>query len=94
MLGLYELYLSAISSLNLSFLLPIGIGVIIGGSLFLFLINILFKFVKSYTYFGIIGFILGSIFVIYPGFSFDITGFISIIILILSFIIALKLSKK
>ena len=78
MLGLYELYLSAISSLNLSFLLPIGIGLIIGGSLFLFLINFLFKFVKSYTYFGIIGFILGSIFVIYPGFTFDMQGIISV----------------
>lgn len=94
MLGLYELYLSAISSLNLSFLLPVGIGLIIGGTLFLFLINILFKFVKSYTYFGIIGFILGSIFVIYPGFSFDVTGFTSIVILIASFILGLTLSQK
>lgn len=93
LLGLYELYLSAISSLNLSFLLPIGIGLIIGGTLFLFLINILFKFVKSYTYFGIIGFILGSIFVIYPGFTFDIQGIISIALLVISFIVGLKLSK-
>lgn len=94
MLGLYELYLSAVSSLNLSFLLPIGIGLIIGGSLFLFLINILFKFVKSYTYFGIIGFILGSIFVIYPGFTFDIQGFASFTLLVFSFILGLKLAKK
>lgn len=93
MLGLYELYLSAISSLNLSFLLPIGIGLIIGGSLFLFLINFLFKFVKSYTYFGIIGFILGSIFVIYPGFTFDMQGIISVVLLVVSFILGLKLSK-
>lgn len=93
LLGLYQIYLSAISSLNLSFLLPIGIGLLIGGTLFLCLINFLFKFVKSYTYFGIIGFILGSIFVIYPGFSFDIRGTLSIIILVISFIIGLKLSK-
>jgi len=93
MLGLYELYLSAVSSLNLSFLLPIGIGLLIGGTLFLFLINFLFKFVKSYTYFGIIGFILGSIFVIYPGFTFDIHGIFSIGLLVASFIVGLKLSK-
>lgn len=93
MLGLYELYLSAISSLNLSILLPIGIGLIIGGILFLFLINILFKFIKSYTYFGIIGFILGSIFVIYPGFTFDMQGIFSIGLLVASFIVGLKLSK-
>lgn len=94
MLGLYELYLSAISSLNLSILLPIGIGLIIGGTLFLFLINVLFKFVKSYTYFAIIGFILGSVFVIYPGFTLNIEGFFSIVLLIFSFNIGLNLSKK
>lgn len=93
MLGLYQIYLSAISSLNLSILLPMGIGLLIGGTLFLCLINFLFKFVKSYTYFGIIGFILGSIFVIYPGFSFDIHGIVSIVLLIICFITGLKLSK-
>ena len=93
MLGLYETYLSAISTLNLSILIPIGIGLFIGGILFLFLINFLFKFVKSYTYFGIIGFIIGSIFVIYPGFSFDVHGFISIVLLIISFYIGLMLSN-
>ena len=93
LLGLYQFYLSAITTLNLSFLLPIGIGLLIGGTLFLCLINFLFKFVKSYTYFAIIGFILGSIFVIYPGFSFDMRGLISIVILVISFILGLKLSK-
>ena len=93
LLGLYQIYLSAIASLNLSFLFPIGIGLLIGGTLFLCLINFLFKFVKSYTYFGIIGFILGSIFVIYPGFTFDIRGMLSIVLLIICFIIGLVLSK-
>lgn len=93
MLGLYQIYLSAISTLDLSVLLPIGFGLLIGGTLFLFLINFLFKFVKSYTYFGIIGFIIGSIFVIYPGFTFDIHGFISVLLLIMSFVIGLVLSN-
>lgn len=93
MLGLYQVYLSAISSLNLSILLPIGIGLLIGGILFLCLINFLFKFAKSYTYFGIIGFILGSIFVIYPVFTFDMHGIISIALLIISFLVGNKLSN-
>lgn len=93
MLGMYQIYLNAISSLNLSILLPLGIGLLIGGLLFLCLINFLFKFVKSYTYFGIIGFVLGSIFVIYPGFTFDIQGIISIFLLIVSFILGLKLGE-
>lgn len=91
MLGLYQIYLSAISTLNLSILIPIGVGLVIGGIIFLFIINFLFKFVKSYTYFGIIGFILGSIFVIYPGFTFDMHGMISILLLIISFMFGLVL---
>lgn len=93
MLGIYPLYLSAISTFNLSILIPMGMGLFIGGILFLCLINFLFKYVKPYTYFGIIGFILGSIFVIYPGFTFDIHGFISIVLLVICFIVGLKLSK-
>lgn len=93
MLGLYELYLSAISTINLSILVPMAIGLLIGGLIFLCLINFLFKFAKSYTYFGIIGFILGSILVIYPGFTFDIHGLVSIFLLIISFISGLILSN-
>lgn len=93
MLGLYELYLSAISTINLSILIPIAIGLLIGGIIFLTLINFLFKFAKSYTYFGIIGFILGSILVIYPGFAFDAHGLISLFLLVISFIIGHMLSN-
>ena len=93
MFGLYEMYLNAISTVNLTFLFPIGIGLIIGGIICLFIMNLLFKIAKSYTYFAIIGFILGSIFVIYPGLTFDLHGCISIILLIISFMIGLKLSN-
>ena len=93
LLGIYEIYISAIASLNLSILIPIGIGFVIGGIIFLFLINFLFKIAKSYTYFAIIGFVLGSVFVIYPGFSFNTQGIISIVLLIVSFIAGIKLSN-
>lgn len=94
LLGIYEIYISAIASLNLSVLFPIGIGFVIGGFLFLILINFLFKIAKSYTYFAIVGFVLGSIFVIYPGFVFNLEGFISIVLFLFCFIISIKLSKK
>lgn len=94
LLGIYEIYISAIASLNLSVLFPIGIGFIIGGFLFLVLINFLFKIAKSYTYFAIVGFVLGSIFVIYPGFVFNLEGFISIALFLICFFASIKLSKK
>ena len=65
----------------------------LGGIIFLVLINFLFKIAKSYTYFAIIGFVLGSVFVIYPGFSFNTQGIISIVLLIASFIAGIKLSN-
>ena len=90
LLGIYEIYISAIASLNLSILIPIGIGFAIGGIIFLVLINFLFKIAKSYTYFAIIGFVLGSVFVIYPGFNFNAQGIVSITLLIISFIVGIK----
>lgn len=90
-LGIYELYLSAISTINLNILIPIGIGILIGGSIFLFIFNIFFKYFKSYTYFAIIGFVLASIFVIYPGFCFNLEGLISIILFTICFLATLKL---
>lgn len=92
LLGIYEIYLSAIANLNLSILIPIGIGIAIGGIIFLVLINFLFKIAKSYTYFAIIGFLLGSVFVIYPGFHFDMQGIVSIVLLIISSFVGIRLS--
>jgi len=69
MLGIYSSYLSAISTLNFSILIPLSIGLILGSVIFMFIINFLFTYFKSYTYFLILGFVLGSVLVIFPGFS-------------------------
>jgi putative membrane protein len=90
-LGMYEIYLSAISSLNMLLLVPIGFGIIIGSVIVLFLLQFLFKHAKSYTYCAIIGFIIGSIFVIYPGFNFNLEGFISIMLFLVCLIVGFKL---
>jgi len=88
LLGLYEIYLSAITSLNFAILIPLGIGLAIGGLILLVIMQFLFTNFKSYTYFAIIGFVLSSIFVIYPGFSFDSTGILSLIIFVVSFLVS------
>ena len=88
LLGLYEIYLSAITSLNFEILIPLGIGLVIGGLILLVIMQFLFTNFKSYTYFAIIGFVLSSIFVIYPGFSFDSTGILAIIIFVVSFLVS------
>lgn len=93
LLGTYNLYLGALSSLNLNILIPMGIGLLVGGFLFLKIIEFLFLKFKTYTYYGIIGFTLGSIFVLFPGFNFNLISFISIMIMIISFFISYKLSS-
>lgn len=93
MLGIYSTYLSAISTLNFSILLPLGIGLILGSVIFMFLINFLFSYFKSYTYFLISGFVLSSVFVIFPGFSLSFENALGILVAGLCFFIAYKLGK-
>lgn len=68
LLGTYEIYLNAVSSINISILLPMGIGLIIGGLSFLKLIQYAFEHYFSQTYYTIIGFVLGSLLILYPRF--------------------------
>ena len=90
-LGIYQNYLLAISTLNFSFLIPLGIGLFIGLIFFMYLINFLFAHFKSYTYFLILGFVIGSLFVIYPGFVFNLEHLISIMFAIICFFIVKKI---
>lgn len=91
--GIYDIYLNAISVLNITILFPIAIGIIIGGFIFLKLIQFLLKHFSQYTYYAICGFTLGSIFVLFPGFNLNLDGIISIVLLVLAFVISSKMSK-
>ena len=88
-LGVYDIYLLAVSTINLNVLIPMGIGAVCGAIFFLVLIRFFFKNYSHQTYYCIIGFVLGSIFVLLPS-SFNL---ISIILFILGFAIALKLEN-
>lgn len=92
--GIYEIYLSAISTMNLIILIPMGIGLVLGGLLFLKLINFLLHHFYMQTFYAIIGFSLGSILVLYEPIPFNITGFISIAILIIGFYLANYFESK
>ena len=92
LLGAYSAIISAISSLNILVLIPFGIGVV-GILLASKIINFLLEHFYGYTYFAIIGFVIGSLLAIYPGFSFDIAGAISVICLVLGFVASFFISK-
>ena len=82
LIGIYDAYLTSISSFYIPFLFPLGIGVFIGSIFFMKLTKYLLDNYYSQTFFSIIGFTIGSVFVLYPGFTFDINGIISIISII------------
>ena len=92
-LGTYETYLNAVSSVNISILFPMGIGLILGSLLFLKLTQFFLQRYFSQTYYTIIGFVLGSLLVIYSGFEFSFTGLISLIIFVLCFYVGKMFEK-
>lgn len=93
-LGIYTIYIEAVATLDpvvLSvFIISMIIGVLAG-------IALTKKMLEKYSqtlYCAILGFIIGSLFIIYPGFSFDITGLISIVLACICAVLAYWLSKK
>ncbi|NLX61540.1 MAG: DUF368 domain-containing protein [Tissierellia bacterium] len=83
-LGYYEIVLEALASLNIPMLIPIGLGFIICFLLLSKLISMLFERVYGLTYYGILGFVLGSIVPIFPGFQFSLRYIVGLIIMIIS----------
>ncbi len=66
-LGIYEDTLLAIKSFDLGFIVPLGIGVLVGALLTTRILEYCMKEHPTPTYLMILGFILGSIGEIYPG---------------------------
>lgn len=92
-LNAYNFTLKAMATLDLSALIPMGIGFVL---CFLGLSKIIsFMFEKAYglTYYMIIGFVLGSIVPIFPGFRFNVEYLLSALILIIGFFLSFNLSK-
>ena len=83
LLGVYDAYLLSVSSLYIPFLLPIVIGLIIGSIFCMKVLKALLDKFYSQTFFSIIGFTIGSIFVLLPHFSslYELTLCISCIFL-------------
>ncbi|MBP3953223.1 DUF368 domain-containing protein [Bacillus sp. YZJH907-2] len=73
LLGVYPTVINALSTLNLAVIITVGMGVVIGLIITSKVVTVLFKKYRTATYALMIGFIIGSIVVIYPGISEDFT---------------------
>lgn len=86
LLGIYPIYLSSVSSIYLPILIPMGIGIILGGFFFMKLTRFLLNKFYVQTFYTIVGFTIGSIFVLIPEFNSYIDYFICALCIILGFI--------
>lgn len=90
LLGIYEYLLSILANpFSLSFgkilrLLPFFISFVISAILLVKLINYLLKKHYNKTYSAILGFVLGSLLFIFPGFNFDLSGLLCLSLFVLS----------
>lgn len=83
LMGVYSTYLSSISSIYFPILIPMGIGLVIGCILFMKLTKFLLNRFYAQTFYSIIGFTLGSIFVLLPNVGFNLSGLICILCIFL-----------
>ncbi|MBU9672421.1 DUF368 domain-containing protein [Planococcus sp. CP5-4] len=71
LIGVYSTAINALSTLNLPIVLAIGAGVMVGFVVSSKAISYLLEHFTYVTYAAIIGLILGSLFVVFPGFAAD-----------------------
>lgn len=88
LLGIYPIYLSCVSNVYLPVLIPLGIGVILGSFCFMKLTKFLLDVFYAPTFYCIIGFTFGSIFVLLPNFSSMFDMIIGILSCLLGFLVA------
>lgn len=93
LLGIYNSYLFAVSNLSLNFLLPFAFGVCIGSLIFMIIIKFLFKHFYTQTFYSIIGFTFGSIFVLLPTITTPIDIILFLLCITFGYIISYKLQQ-
>ncbi|MDD2409982.1 MAG: DUF368 domain-containing protein [Bacilli bacterium] len=95
-MGLYEIYINAIASINLYILIPAVFGLGIGVLIFSSIINYLIKNNYTITYsiiFGLFLSIIPSVLNSSVKFAFNFTTLISIIFFVFGYLISFRLSK-
>ena len=81
-LGYYELMTVSISKLNMIFIIPFAIGILVGIMAILKLIKYLLDKHYTRTYSCIVGFVVGSLLMVFPGLPVGVMGYIITIVCI------------
>ncbi|MGE5678800.1 MAG: undecaprenyl phosphate translocase family protein, partial [Pseudomonadota bacterium] len=93
-LGAYQLLLEGLSSIDLSVLIPVGVGFGLSIIAFAKIVSYMFRRFYGYTYYTVMGFVIGSIVAIFPGFAPDKKHMFSILLFAAGFYLSLILSSR
>lgn len=93
-LNLYDVTLNAVNNRNVLFLIPLGIGIVIGVLGTTRAIENLLKKYPSKTYLLILGFVIGSIIPVFPGIPQGISIVTSLIAFVIGFIAIRYISQR
>ena len=93
LLRIYPLYLNSVSNLYLPVLIPMGIGIIIGSLILMKGIKVLLDKFYAQTMYAIIGFTIGSTFVLFPTISSILELIISILCIVLGYLVIRVIEK-
>lgn len=80
-MGLYVPMLAALTSFNIPILFSMGLGALLVGGVLFLIVRQMFHQYSSYTYYVILGFLIGTIYLIFPGFSAAYAAFDLILLL-------------
>lgn len=94
LLGLYDSIITAVTTFNIPVIAVVGVGVIFGFLLMTKIVETLFRRYPQAAYCAILGLVIGSVYTIYPGFSFSLQGVISIVTFIVGFGTAYLIGKS
>lgn len=92
-MGAYQIILEGVAAFNLTVLIPVGVGFVVSIVAFANIVSRLFKRFYGYTYYMVLGFVLGSIVAIFPGIGFNLIYLASTLLFILGLYVSLRLSS-
>lgn len=93
-LGLYDVTLNAINTRNLVFLVPLGLGVVVGTLATTKVIEGLLQKHTTKTYMLILGFVVGSLIPVFPGIPEGFSIISSLAAFIIGFLVIRWMSKR
>ena len=94
LLGTYTVALESVATLYLSILIPIGAGIGLGIVVGIKLIKWLLARQRQLVYSAVLGLVIGSIAIVFPGFEANLTGVIAIIFCIGFIFVSYFLSRN